>query len=150
VIYSYPSGVNFAFNSGLTNWHYGLEEQVMGPDGTMELEKGLYYLQNPPPAPGIQQLITNIEKSMFETLPIGGASWVIKAGTDLKGDVLTDQYPVPNSTTLQLEGFVNSIRENKQIPEVLEQAYYGTVAAILGQYAMEQKKTIYLTDDMKI
>jgi len=150
VIYQYPNGVNFAFNAGLTNWHYGLEEQVMGPKATMELEKGIYYLQNPPPAPGIKQLISDLEKSVFETVPIGGASWIVKSGNDLKGELLVDKYPLPDSTTLELEAFVNSIRDNKQIPEVLEQAYYGTVAAILGQYAMEKREAVYLTEEMKI
>jgi predicted dehydrogenase len=150
VVYSYPNGVNFTFNSILTNWHYGLEEQIMGPKATMELEKGRFYLQNPPPAEGMKKLITDIEKSVFETIPIGGASWIVNTGNTMKGDMIVDQYPLPNATTAELEAFVNSIRENKQIPGVLEEAYYGTITSILGHQAMEEKKAVFLTDDMKI
>jgi predicted dehydrogenase len=150
VIYCYPDGINFTFNSILTNWHYGLEEQIMGPKSTMELEKGKYYLQSPPPPPGIKQLVTDLEKELFQTIPIGGASWIINTGSDQKGEMIVDKYPLPNSTSLELEAFVNSIRDNKPIPDVLEQGYYGSVAAILGHLAMEKKKTIYLDQDMLI
>ncbi len=150
VIYSYPDGTNFTFNSILTNWHYGLEEQIMGPKSTMELEKGKYYLQSPPPPPGIKQLVTDLEKELFQTIPIGGASWIINTGNEQKGEMIIDEYPLPNSTTLELEAFVNSIRENKPIPDVVEQGYYGSVSAILGHLAMEKKKTIYLDQDMLI
>lgn len=150
VMYYYPDGANFTFNSILSNWHYGLEEQVMGPKNTYELEKGMVFSQTPPPPPAIRQLITDIEKKAFETLPLGGASWIVNTGNNNKGKLIVDQYPLPSAETLELEAFVNSIREEKQIPEVLEQAYYGSVAAILGHHAIAKREVVYFTEDTRL
>ena len=150
VVYSYDDGSHLQLNSHLSNWHYGLEEQVMGPKATMELEEGKFYLQSPPPPPGIVQLISNVEKSVFETIPIGGPSWVKNTGSKMKGEYLVDERDYPEATTLELEAFVQSIKDNKQIPGILEEGYWGSIAAILGNQAMEEKKVIFFTDDLKI
>ncbi len=149
-VYSYPGGAHFEFSSILSNWHYGLEEQVMGPKATMELETGKFYLQSPPPAPGIEQLITSIEKGIFETIPVGGASWIINTGSTQKGEMIIDEYPLPDSTGLSLEAFAESIKRGRQIPDILEQGYYASVTAILGHQAMEQKKTLKLPEEYRI
>ncbi len=142
VVYRYPDGTNFTFNSNMSNWHYGLEQQLMGPQYSLELQQGRYFAQNPPPAPGILQLITDIEDSVFQTLPLGGASWVINTGSEQKGKYFVDEYPKPDATSLELEAFVQSIRDGKQTPGVLEQGYYGSVAAILGHMAMKKESTV--------
>ena len=40
------------------------------------MEAGNIFDEQPPPAPGIIQLINNIEHKVFDAIPIGGASWV--------------------------------------------------------------------------
>jgi predicted dehydrogenase len=150
VIYKYPSGAHFEATSILTNGHYGLEEQVMGPKGTYELPKGRYYTETPPPSPGIVQLITDIESKIFETIPIGGATWIMDTGSTHKGELLANEYPLPSSVTAQFEAFVQSVIVQKPMDNIIEQGYYATVAAIMGHEAMMTKKTVYMKEEYKI
>lgn len=150
VLYKYPSGAHFEATSILTNGHYGLEEQVMGPKGTYELEKGRYYTETPPPAPGIKQLINDMESKVFETIPVGGATWIVDTGSTHKGELIVNEHPLPDSVTTQLEAFVQSVIEEKPMHHVIEQGYYGTVAAIMGHEAMMTKQTVHMKEEYKI
>ena len=58
LVYKYPSGTQLIYDSMTSNKHYGYEEQIMGPLGTMELERGKMWDEYPEPAPAIMELIT--------------------------------------------------------------------------------------------
>jgi predicted dehydrogenase len=150
VMYHYPDGTNFTFNSILSNWHYGLEEQIMGPKNTFELESGKIYSQTPPPPPAIKRLVTDLEKDVFSTIPLGGASWIVNTGNTNKGEMIVDEYPLPNSTTLQLEAFAESIKRAKPMEEALKQGYWGTICAILGHEAIKTQKVIHFDESLNI
>lgn len=64
----------------------------MGHLGTIEPEVRKIYSENPPPAPGFLQLINNLEKDIFETIPIGGASWVPETVMQYKEEYLVEDY----------------------------------------------------------
>jgi predicted dehydrogenase len=48
LIYSYADGTQFIYDSMTSNRHYGLQEQIMGSKGTLELETNKFYSENPP------------------------------------------------------------------------------------------------------
>ncbi|MFW6222480.1 MAG: Gfo/Idh/MocA family protein [Bacteroidota bacterium] len=150
LVYKYPSGTHLIYDSLISNRFYGLEEQVMGSKGTMEFEKGKRYQDNPPAPPAILQLINDIEHGIFDEIPIGGASWIPETAREYKGEYITDKHPIPNSSTVQLIAFMNSIRENKPIPGMLKEAYYASVAALLGHQAIEEKKIIKWPGDLML
>ncbi len=143
LVYVYPSGTHLIYDSMTSNRHYGLEEQIMGPKGTMECEIGKVYSEKPPPAPGILQLINNIEHGIFDNIPIGGASWVPETAVNNDGEYIVDDYPLPDDTQLQMEGFVEIVKKGKPIPGMLEQGYQASVAALLGFKAIEKGEIIY-------
>lgn len=150
LVYGYPGGTHMIYDSMCSNKHYGLEEQIMGPKGTIEPEKNKIYSENPPPAPGILQLINDIEKSTFKTIPVGGASWVPETAKEYKGEYIVDKYPITEDTQLQMEAFVQSVRDNKQIDKMIDFAYYASLFALLGDKAMREQKIIHLTDEWVI
>lgn len=45
VIYHYPNGVKMTFESIISNKKYGMDEQILGHKGTLELAKGKYFLK---------------------------------------------------------------------------------------------------------
>lgn len=141
-VYRYPNGVHVVYDSLISNRFYGLELQVMGPKGTIEAETGKLYLENPHPAPGIVQLINQIEHNLFDTIPIGGASWAPDLKKDTKGTLLVPGKITDDGTALALAAFANAIRQNKPIPGMMEQACYSAVAVCMGQQAMEQGKEV--------
>lgn len=150
LVYQYPNGKHFIYDSMISNKHYGMEVQVMGDKGTMEMETGNYFLENPPSAPGILQLVNDIEKDVFATVPIGGASWAPETArkvTAVKYHKKADDQP--EETALQFHGFANFIRENKIDNEILRQGYNASVATVIGDQAMMEKRVIEIPEELR-
>ena len=141
LVYKYPDGVNVIYDSLTSNKQYSLEEQIMGPKGAFELEAGKYFYESPPPAPGILQMINDMEHQIFDNVPLGGKSWVPESAADTSGEYFIDDYPLPNSTQLQNEAFIESIRNNKDI-NLAEEELYATIASIMGDEAMIHNKIV--------
>ena len=141
VVYKYPDGVNVIFDSMISNRRYGMEIQIMGPEGTIEAEKGKIYSEHPPTPPAIVQLINELERDILDSVPIGGPSWVPELKMDYKGKWLVPDWS-GDETAIQLTAYAAAIREGKPIPGMMKHAYEGGVAALMGQFAMEQGREI--------
>lgn len=142
-IYEFPDETQFVYDSVNSNKHYGCEEQILGSKGTMELEINKIYPENPPPPPGILQLINDIEKDVVSTIPIGGASWVPETAANTKGGYISDNYKM-DETKLQLEAFVRYIRKGEAPEELPIQGYYSTVWSLLAEQAAKTKERVTL------
>ncbi|MEW6507334.1 MAG: Gfo/Idh/MocA family oxidoreductase [Bacteroidota bacterium] len=148
-IFSYPNGVQFIYDSVISNKHYGLEEQILGSNGTIEFEVNKIYSETPPAPPAILQLINDIEKGIFNTFPIGGASWVPETATQYKGELISNNYKM-DETKLQLEAFIKYIREGKA-PEILtKHGYCASLWCLLAERAIKTNQVVNLSDDYKI
>lgn len=150
VVYRYPNGIHVIFDSLISNRFYGAEVQMMGPKGTIEGETGRLFAEKPPPAPGIVQLINSLEHGLFETIPIGGPSWVPDLKKDTKGIVLGNEHTGDDGSALEIAAFANAIRLNEPIPNMMEQACLSGVAVLMGQTAMEQGREVTWPSDFKI
>ena len=142
LVYHYPSDVHMIYDSVISNVHYGLEAQIMGNLGTLEMEKRRIYLENPEPAPGIVQLIESVERGMFSTLPLAGSSWVPDHSVDKNGKPFLESIP-EDENVLQWISFINTVRTKKFDAELLKQGYQASVACLMGHEAMMSKQTIY-------
>lgn len=149
LIYSYADGTQFIYDSMTSNRFYGLEEQILGDKGTLELETNIMFSENPPKPAGILQLINDIEHGIFDNIPIGGASWVPETAMKYKGEYISDEFEL-NETRLQLEAFVDTIRKGKPIPGLFEQGYQASVWALLGQEAMESGQKVFLPKELEL
>ena len=67
LIYDYSDGRKLVYDSMINNMHYGLEEQILGHLGTLEMETNRAYWENPAPAPGMKQLVEDIDKGEVRT-----------------------------------------------------------------------------------
>lgn len=152
LIYSYEDGTQFIYDSMTSNRHYGLQEQIMGPKGTLELETNTFFSEAPPPPPkpaGILQLITDIEKGLFEAVPIGGASWIPETAVKYEGEVVVEGNNT-DGTPEQLKAFAGAVMDNKPIPGLFEHGYHASVWTLLGQEAMDSGATMQLPDFMQL
>ena len=150
LVYRYPNGVQVVYDSLISNRFYGLEIQIMGPKGTIEAEAGRIYAEEPPPAPGIVQLINGIEHGFFHSVPIGGPSWVPDLKKDTKGNWLVGEDISDDGTALSLAAYANAIRAGKPVPGMMEQACRSGVSVLMGQTAMEQQKEIAWPEGFRI
>ena len=149
VIYSYADGTKFVYDSMISNKFYGLEQQVLGDKGTLELETNKFYSENPPKPAGILQLVNDMEHGLFTAVPIAGASWVPETASKYKGDYISLDDKIDEGV-LQLIGFSNAVRNNKPIPQLLEQGYHSGIWTVLGQQAIDEQKLITLPKEFNI
>jgi predicted dehydrogenase len=143
LIYSYEDGTQFIYDSMISNKKYGLEEQIMGHKGTIEFEVNKQYVEDPPPAPGILQLINDIEHGIFNNLPIGGSSWVPETASKYKGEMIFNDANF-SDTGLQLEAFTDFIRNGSAPEKITLEGYNASIWTILGEAAIDtgQKLTM--------
>lgn len=160
VIYHYPNGVKMTFESIISNKFYGMDEEILGHKGTLELAKGKYYFEDVKPAPGIQQLVNQIEHKVFDVVPVAGPSWVPETATENEGAFIIDKVKThdgSNTTGVAGDGseelvasFCDAVITGKPIPILVEEAYYASVLALLGLKAMEERSIINFPEKYKI
>ncbi len=160
LIYRYKNGIKMTYESIISNKFNGLEEQILGNKGTMELEKGKYYFEEVKPAPGILQLINQIEHSVFDKVSFAGPTWVPETALEDRGEYILERMAqndgsssvgALNDGSEQLvEAFCNSVITGKPAINLVEEAYYSSVLALLGIQAMEEQRIIQFPDQYKI
>ena len=149
-IYSFDNGVKMTYNSTNSNKFYGLEEQILCEKATFELEKGKFYYETIPPAPGIIQLLHDMEDEAFNTIPIAGSSWIPETAGQNKGEYILDHKPDGDGTKELLEAFAEAVITQKQPRNFAEESYYGTQLCLLGHQAMEEERVVVFPDKYKI
>ena len=75
VTYRYSDGVKIAYESLISNKFNGMEDQILGSKGTMEMAKGIYYLEEDHSTSGIRQLIDQVKDKVFAAIPTAGPRW---------------------------------------------------------------------------
>ncbi|MCW3806160.1 Gfo/Idh/MocA family protein [Plebeiibacterium marinum] len=137
LIYSYPDGTQFVYDSLNCNKKYGCQEHILGSKGAMELETNKFYSENPPQAPGILQLINDIEKDVFRDAQIGGASWVPETAVKYEGETIITNKQKGDGTAEELVHFIKCIQK-KSAPEwILKEGYNTSIWTLLGEQAIE-------------
>ena len=136
VVYHYPSGTHLVYDSMTSNKKYGMQIEVLGPLGTLEMETGYIFKEFPEPAPGIVQLINNIEKEIFDVVPVGGPTWVPEDPSEDKGTYLLDRIIHSDGTDIEMESFVSDVRNDRVDPFITHQGFYASIATLMGFEAM--------------
>lgn len=150
LVYKYPGDTHLVYDSMTSNKKYGLEEQIMGPLGTLELEAGKKYQEFPPPAPGLLQLINHLEKQLFEVVPIGGASWVPDDPSADKGEYIIDEVMESDGSIMQMEAFVANVRANRVERWYTREGFYASIATIMGYQAIKKNEVVFWPENLKI
>ena len=160
LIYKYPGGVKMSYESIISNKFLGLEELILGDKGTMELEKGKYYFEEAQPAPGIMQLINDIEHKVFDNVSFAGPSWVPETASISKGYPVLKNMNVTGGESMVgaagdgsielLTAFCNSAITGEKNDHLVKEAYYSSVYALLGLQAMDEQRMINFPQELKI
>lgn len=149
-IYVFGNGVKMTFESVISNKFYGLEEQILGHLGTIEPEKGKYYFEDVAPAPGILQLMNDVENRLFESLPFAGTSWAPETANKNTGEYLIGEKPKSDGTSLMLDAFVEAVITKKQPLNIAEEGYYASILALLGHQALKEEQILTFPEEYKI
>ncbi len=150
VCYTFDDGRKMTFDSVISNKFYGLEEQILGHLGTIEPEKGKFFYETIPPAPGMMQLIHDVETSLFSAIPFAGPSWVPETANPNKGEYILGEKAQGDGSDLLSAAFVESCITGRQPANLVEEAYYATLLAILGDRAMREERIVDFPDEYKL
>jgi len=134
LIFKYSDGTHFSYNCNSANKYNGMQFQVQGNKGTMELESNKQFAEDAPTPPAVDKLLKNIDENKNETIPIGGATWVPTGAVTHGGEFISEDWEM-NETLLYLEGFLNFIREGKAPEKLTIEGYNASVWSLLAEEA---------------
>lgn len=135
LVYDYAGGRKLVWTSLLNNARYGCEEQIQGSKGTIEPELGRIFKENPPGVPALRRMTQDVKEGRKRPVPIGGATWFPELPVTTPGESLGwGEY---DETMLQFEAFGEAVRSGTPVPGLLRQAYWASVASLMGEEAMD-------------
>ena len=155
-IYTFPNGVNMTFESVISNKHFGMGEQILCKDGTVDLPQGRFYPEELQKKTAIRQMIADIEKGIFSNPAFAGTSWVAETAEEKNGLAIMPEAVGRKDGRLldgsleMLQAFCNACITGKQPERVLEEGYYGTILCLLGDEAILQKKILEFPEEFRI
>lgn len=151
LIYRYAGGVSVTYDSLSSNQFHGMEVQVMGPKGTMELETGRMYWEprDPPAAPGVLALKQQLETGQSGPIRLAAPTWRPELKSDLQGVPILADWDGGDGTALSLAAFANAVRLGQKTPSMVDHAYRSGVAALIGLQAMEQGREVAWPGDFQ-
>lgn len=161
VTYRYSDGRKITYESLISNKYNGMEEQILGKDGTMDLSKGVFYLEEDDTIPGIRQLLDQVKTGVFAAVPTAGPSWrpelksayvphpVIEGKVSVNGgqSMISADH---DGSDIILEAFCQSCITGEKAKDVVEEAYYSSLLCLLGNQAMEEQRIVEFPEEYKI
>ena len=161
VIYHYSNGVKINYESLISNRFNGMEDQILGKAGTMDLTKGLYYLEDDNSLSGIQQLLAQIKEKAFEAIPAAGPSWRSETRKEYPPHNIVEGkvYVNPGQSTVGadkdgsdviLSSFCQACITGEKAKDVVEEAYCATLLCLLANQAMEEGRTVIFPEEYRI
>jgi len=152
LVYRYPDGVSALYDSLSSNQFHGMEVQVMGPKGTMELETGRMFweAQQEPPAPqAMVDLKKQLEQGGAGAARLAAPTWRPELKSDIKGVPILADWDGGDGTALSLAAFANAVRAGQRSAGMIDHAYRSGVAALIGLQAMEEGREVAWPGDYR-
>lgn len=146
LVFRYPGGIHFSYDCITSNRHNGVQFQVLGNEGTLELESNKMFREDPPAPPAIRTLLHDIESKLFETIPIGGATWIPAQPVSRDGEFISPDYQM-DETLLYLEAFVEFIRKGRAPEKLPLEGYWATIWSLLAERATKTESEIQLPEE---
>lgn len=161
VTYKYSDGRIISYESLISNKFNGMEEQILGSKGTVDLSRGVYYLEEDNLVSGIRQLVDQVKTGVFAAIPTAGPSWKPELKSDyVPHPVIEGGFSITSGESMIgatndgsdviLSAFCQSCITGEKAKDVVEEAYYSTVLCLLGNQAMEENRVITFPEEYKI
>ena len=161
VTYRYSDGRMITYESLISNKYNGMEEQILGKNGTVDLSRGVYYLEEDNLVPGIKRLTGDVVNNLLSAVPKAGPSWrpELRAAYT-PHPILKDNSAVTSGESMIgvlndgsdkiLSAFCMSCITGEKAKNVVEEAYSSSVLCLLGNQAMDEKRVITFPEEYKI
>ena len=151
-IYQYPNGVHMTFESIISNKHFGMGEQILGSEGTIDLVRGIMYSEAAVRRSGIRQLLDQIEQGVLSNSAFAGTSWATEEESHDKGIRFVDNVTVNDGASSVgasgdgsvelMHAFCQAVITGVQPDRIVEEAAWSTLLALLGDRATREGRRI--------
>ena len=161
LVYRFSDGRLINYQTLISNKFNGMEDQILCSRGTVDLSKGVYYLEDDHTVNGMRQLLNQIRDGIFAAVPVAGPSW----RSEVKGEYVPhailespvsvnggqNMTGVENDGSLEiLSAFCQSCITGAKAPNLVEEAYCSTMLCLLGNEAMEKREVTPFPDRYRI
>ena len=133
------------FESIISNKHFGMGEQILGSEGTIDLVRGIMYREAPRRRAGLEQLLDQIEQGILSNSAFAGTSWVTEDASKDDGIRFADNVTVNDGASSVgaagdgsvelIHAFCLAVITGVQPAGIVEEAYWSTLLALLGDRA---------------
>lgn len=135
-LYVFDDGRKMEWGSDIANKFYGLEEQILGSKGTVELERGKYFFEEIPPQPAFIQMLNEWQSDIFGDTAFAGTSWMAETAKPNIGKYILGKKPEADGSSLLTEAFVEAAICGRQPSGILEEGYYASILCLWGHEAI--------------
>ncbi|WP_373840654.1 Gfo/Idh/MocA family protein [Bacteroides heparinolyticus] len=163
LVYHYNNGVKINYESLISNKFNGMEDQILGKKGTMNLATGIYYLEEESGGrkSGIEQLIGQIGNKIYASVPAAGPSWRPETKEKyIPHNILEGEFHVNDGLSMIgalkdgsdeiLSAFCQACITGEKGQNIVEEAYQATTLCLLGNEAIEKGTKLYFPEEYKI
>ena len=161
VVFRFSDGRTINYQSLISNKFNGMEEQIMGKKGTVDLSKGVYYLEDDDQIQGMRQLMEQLKTGVLASIPTAGPSWrpevkgnyVPHAILDRKSGITTGESMIgatDDGSVDIMSAFCQSCITGEKATNVVEEAYSATLLCLLANQAMDEHRVITFPEEYKI
>ena len=163
LVYHYNNGVKINYESLISNKFNGMEDQILGSKGSMNLATGLYYLEDEVGSnkSGIEQLIGQIRNKIYASVPAAGPSWRPETKEKyIPHNILEGEFHVNDGLSMIgalkdgsdeiLSAFCQACITGEKGKNIVEEAYLSTMLCHLGNQAIAEQKKITFPEEYKI
>ena len=162
LVYTYSNGVKINYESLISNKYNGMEDQILGNKGTMNLATGVYYLEEDAGGKksGIEQLIQQIGNKVYASVPAAAPSWRPETKDSyIAHNILDGAFTVNLGQSMVgalkdgsdeiLSAFCQACITGEK-ENIVEEAYLSTLLCHLGNQAIAEQRQVTFPDEYKI
>ena len=138
-----------------------MEDQILCKNATIDLAKGVYYLEEDNMIFGVRQLLDQVKTGLFAAVPTAGPSWRPELKSEYVPHAILDKHYDVNAglsmigatndgSDVIMSAFCQSCITGEKAENVVEEAYCATLLCLLANQAMDERRIVTFPDEYKI
>ena len=160
-VFHFADGRKINYETLISNKYNGMEDQILCKNATVDLSKGVYYLEEDNMIFGVRQLLDQVRTGLFAAVPTAGPSWRPELKSDYVPHAVLDKHIDVNGgesmigvsndgSDVIVSAFCQSCITGEKAEKVVEEAYCATLLCLLANQAMDEKRIVTFPDEYKI
>ena len=160
-VFHFADGRKINYETLISNKFNGMEDQILCKNATIDLAKGVYYLEEDNMIFGVRQLLDQVKTGLFAAVPTAGPSWRPELKSEYVPHAILDKHYDVNAglsmigatndgSDVIVSAFCQSCITGEKAENVVEEAYCATLLCLLANQAMDERRIITFPDEYKI